>query len=186
MRIDHLAFRVKDRNATVKFLCEALGYKVQQEFPIYFDDEHKDMAMCTALEPPEKLDAPVPWTTLLPGAQKQEYHMPPEIFVSEGTPDSIVGQWVKQHGPGIHHIALQVESVEKTMRDWQTKGWAEFTSEAPLHCEGLTQVFTKPSALTGVIFEFIERGKFGFCKENVKALMESTKGIGAEPQKLKV
>ena len=34
----------------------------------------------------------------------------------------------------------------------------------------------KPSELTGVIFEFIERGAYGFCKENVKALMESTKG----------
>ena len=65
----------------------------------------------------------------------------------------------------------------ETMAEWQRKGWAEFTSEKPLHCEGLTQVFTKPSALTGVIFEFIERGQFGFCKENVKALMESTKNL---------
>ena len=71
------------------------------------------------------------------------------------------------------------------MKEWQAKGWAEFTSEQPLSCEGLTQVFTKPSALTGVIFEFIERGHFGFCKDNVKALMESTKDINAEPQKLK-
>jgi 4-hydroxyphenylpyruvate dioxygenase-like putative hemolysin len=177
MRIDHIAFRVPDRTATVKFLCEALGYKVQQEFPIYFDDEHIDMAMCTALEPPEKLDAPVPWSTVLPGQHRQEYHMPPEIFVSEGTPGSIVNEWVKQHGPGIHHIALQVESVDKTMAEWKRKGWAEFTSDAPMKCEGLTQVFTKPSQLTGVIFEFIERGTFGFCKENVKALMESTKSV---------
>ena len=29
------------------------------------------------------------------------------------------------------------------------------------------------------VFEFIERGAFGFCKENVKALMESTKDINA-------
>jgi 4-hydroxyphenylpyruvate dioxygenase-like putative hemolysin len=144
------------------------------------------MAMCSALEPPEKLRAPVPWTTVLPGAHAQEYHMPPEIFVAEGTPDSIVGQWVQQHGPGIHHIAIQVESVEKTMREWQAKGWAEFTSEDPLHCEGLTQVFTKPSALTGVIFEFIERGQHGFCADNVRDLMVSTKGVGVEPQKLKV
>jgi 4-hydroxyphenylpyruvate dioxygenase-like putative hemolysin len=184
MRIDHIAFRVPDRAATVKFLCEALGYKVQQEFPIYFDDEHIDMAMCTALEPPEKLDAPVPWTTVLPGPHRQEYHIPPEIFVSEGTPGSIVNEWVKQHGPGIHHIAIQVDSVEKTMNDWKRKGWAEFTSDAPMKCEGLTQVFTKPSQLTGVIFEFIERGAFGFCKENVKALMESTKNLAPEAMKV--
>jgi len=179
MRIDHIAFRVHDRQATVNFLCDALGYKVQQEFPIYFNEEKTEMAMCTALEPPEKLDAPVPWTTVLPGQHRQEYHIPPEIFVSEGTPGSIVHDWVKAHGPGIHHIAIQVDSVEKTMTEWQRKGWAEFTSDAPMKCEGLTQVFTKPSELTGVIFEFIERGAFGFCKENVKALMESTKNINA-------
>lgn len=175
MRIDHLAFRVKDRKATVKFLCEALGYKVQQEFPIVFNDEGTDVATCTALEPPEKLEGAVPWTAVIPGSSGQEYHIPPEIFVSEGTPGSIVDNWVKKNGPGLHHIAIQVESVEKTMQEWKRKGWAEFSSDAPLHCEGLTQVFTKPSSLTGVIFEFIERGTFGFCKENVKALMESTK-----------
>jgi 4-hydroxyphenylpyruvate dioxygenase-like putative hemolysin len=178
MRIDHLAFRVKDRPATVKFLCEALGYHEQQEFAIYFNDEKTDFAMCTALEPPEKLDRPVPWTVVIPGTE-QEYHIPPEIFVSEGAPGSIVGNWVKEHGPGLHHIAIQVDSVAETMAEWKKKGWAEFTSDAPLSCDGLTQVFTKPSSLTGVIFEFIERGKYGFCKENVKALMESTKDVVA-------
>jgi catechol 2,3-dioxygenase-like lactoylglutathione lyase family enzyme len=176
VRIDHFAFRVRDRAATVKFLCEALGYRVQQEFPIYFDDDKTEFAMCTALEPPEKSATPAPWVTLVPGLADQEYHIPPEIFVSEGAPGSVVHEWVEKHGPGIHHIALQVDSVEDTMREWREKGWAEFTSAEPMQCEGLTQVFTKPSELTGVIFEFIERDKFGFCKENVKALMESTRG----------
>ena len=118
---------------------------MQQEFPILFNDEGTDRAMCTALEPPEKLDAPAPWVTALPGGG-QEYHIPPEIFVSEGSPGSIVDVWVNKNGPGIHHIALQVESVADTMAEWQRKGWAEFSTNAPLHCEGLTQVFTKPSA----------------------------------------
>ena len=92
-RIDHLAFRVKDRKATVKFLAEALGYKVQQDFDIYFNDAKTDVARCTAMEPPEKLDgAKVPWTHIVPGIE-QEYHIPPEIFVSEGTPGSLVTVW---------------------------------------------------------------------------------------------
>jgi len=107
------------------------------------------------------------------------YHMAPEIFVSDGDPESIVGQWVtKRDGiGGIHHIAYQVDSVEKVMQEWREKGYAEFTSEKPLTCPGLTQVFTKPSELTGVIYEFIERGAQGFCKDNVKDLMESTKDL---------
>ncbi len=103
--------------------------------------------------------------------------MPPEIFVSDGSEDSIVGKWVmhRDNIGGIHHIAYQTESVEKTMQEWKEKGYAEFASENPLTCPGLTQIFTKPSELTGVIYEFIERGEHGFCKENVQQLMISTK-----------
>ena len=83
-----------------------------------------------------------------------EFHLPPEIFVSDGTPDSIVGKWVDRRDGvgGIHHLAYQVESVEKTMKECNEKGYAEFASEAPLTCPGLIQVFTKPSELTGVIY----------------------------------
>ena len=62
------------------------------------------------------------------------------------------------------------------MDKWKSKGFAEFASEEPLKCPGLTQVFTKPMKLTGIIYEFIEREAQGFCADNVKDLMNSTKG----------
>ena len=92
-----------------------------------------------------------------------------------------MGDWVDERGGigGLHHIAYQVEDVAGTMREWKEKGYAEFYSEEPLVCEetNLIQVFTKPSELTGVIYELIKRGKDnkGFCELNVKGLMESTK-----------
>lgn len=184
MRLDHIAYRVKDRTKTAKFFIEAFGYKIQQEFTLDFGEGKT--AQCIALEPPEKLHKATPWTaqyiTYLndgPGLREtlQEYHLPPEIFVSDGNPGSIVGDWVEARGGigGIHHIAYQVENVEIAMAQWQAKGFAEFSTDKPITCPGLTQVFTKPSELTGVIYEFIKRDEFGFCKENVKALMESTK-----------
>jgi len=105
--------------------------------------------------------------------------MAPEIFVSDGDSDSIVGKWVaaRQGVGGIHHLAYQVESVEDTMREWRELGYAEFTSEKPLTCPDLVQCFTKPSMLTGVIYEFIQRGAHGFCADNVKDLMTSTKDV---------
>jgi 4-hydroxyphenylpyruvate dioxygenase-like putative hemolysin len=109
------------------------------------------------------------------------YHLAPEIFVSDGTPDSVVGKWVAERNGvgGIHHLAYEVNSVKDTMAEWREKGYAEFTTEEPLSCPGLTQCFTKPSELTGVIYEFIERdaGAKGFCKDNVKDLMESTEEL---------
>ncbi len=107
------------------------------------------------------------------------YHLAPEIFISDGDPNSIVGQWVAARVGvgGIHHLAYQVDSVEATMREWKEKGYAEFSTEDVLRCPDLVQVFTKPSALTGVIYEFIQRGKHGFCADNVKDLMHSTKSF---------
>ncbi len=72
-------------------------------------------------------------------------------------------------------MAFQVDSVERTMSEWSEKGFVEFATNEPLTCPGLVQVFTKPSELTGVIYELIERENHGFCQANVKALMESTK-----------
>lgn len=174
MRLDHIAYRVADRKKTAQFFIDAFGYKVQTEFDIHFDENHT--AKCIALEPPEKLGEDVPWKVFAPGTE-QEYHLPPEIFISDGSPDSVVGQWVAARGGvgGVHHLAYQVDSVEDTMREWREKGYAEFSSEDVLRCPELTQVFTKPSALTGVIYEFISRGRHGFCQDNVKDLMLSTR-----------
>lgn len=185
MRLDHIAYRVSNRDKTVEFLMKAFGYTFQAEFEIFFNDEKTDKAMCIALEPPEKLISNSDWihhlnSHTLDGkvALSQEYHLAPEIFVSEGTPGSIVSNWVsKRDGVGgIHHLAYQVPSVEKQMQYWLEKGYSEFSTDKPMICPGLVQVFTKPSALTGVIYEFIEREGHGFCSENVKQLMESTRG----------
>jgi catechol 2,3-dioxygenase-like lactoylglutathione lyase family enzyme len=184
MRLDHVAYRTADRRKTADFFIKVFGYRIQQEFTINFDDGHT--AQCIALEPPEKSQVKtVPWIGqdvhyYMEGNDLrevlQEYHMPPEIFVSDGSPGSIVGEWVKARGGigGIHHMAYQVDDVEKTMQEWRDKGYAEFSSEA-IKCPGLTQVFSKPSELTGVIYELIKREEFGFCKDSVKSLMESTK-----------
>ena len=191
MRLDHIAYRVADRHKTAKFFIEAFGYKVQTEFDLDFDDGSK--VSCYALEPPERLDHRMPWTFEVQVAEQRktglaqkptqtlvypslQYHQSPEIFVSSGEPDSIVGKWVAERNGvgGIHHLAYQVDSVVDTMKEWREKGYAEFTTEEPLTCPDLVQCFTKPSELTGVIIEFIERGAHGFCADNVKDLMLST------------
>ena len=182
MRLDHIAYRVAERDKAANFLINCFNYRIAEDLPdgfeITFEDNTK--AQCLVLLPPEKITEHTPWTHLQPTQdQNINFHMAPEIFVSQGTPGSIVEQWVKDRGGvgGIHHLAYQVESVEAKMREWRQKGYAEFTTPEPLTCPGLVQVFTKPSSLTGIIYEFIEREAHGFCKENVKDLMNSTKDI---------
>lgn len=171
-RLDHLAYRVSDKDKAVRFFIDAFGYKFQTDFEIFFNDEKTDKALCAVLEPPEKKVSKMPFHHFLDG--DGDYHMAPELFVSQGTPGSIVDTWVKSHGNGIHHLAYEVEDVEKQRQLWIEKGLGDFTSDKPFKCDGLTQIFTKPLLYTGVIYEFIERTTFGFCKENVKSLMTST------------
>ncbi len=182
MRIDHIAYRTADREKSAQFFIDAFGYKVQTTFEPKFSDGTTQGVKCIALEPPEKVTG-APWTTVgnfspevVPSDTWAEYHMAPEIFISDGPPESIVGKWVAERGGigGIHHIAYQVEDVQATMDEWREKGYAEFLSDKPLECPGLIQVFTKPSELTGIIYEFITRDGPGFCAENVGNLMEST------------
>ena len=184
MRVDHIAYRVKDRHKTAKLFVEAFGYEIGTSFEVKFDDgSHAD---CLVLAPPETRHPQTDmWTySVLMGVNfkggtiKPEYHAPPEIFISDGGLGSIVGDWVAERGGvgGIHHIAYQVEDVEAVMEEWKEKGYAEFYTEDPIICKepDLTQVFTKPSELTGVIYEFINREGAGFCKDSVKQLMESS------------
>lgn len=194
MRLDHIAFRTKNRLKTAQFFVDTLKYSIQQEFTIDFGNN--ETAQCLVLEPPEKQIKGVDWVNFHnvqnplippwntenyngPSEQFQEYHLAPEIFVSDGSPGSIVANWVDARGGigGIHHMAYQVKNVEETMKEWKEKGYAEFTSDKPMSCENLIQAFTKPSTLTGIIFELIERGEDGFCRDNVKQLMESTRHL---------
>lgn len=184
MRLDHIALRVPNRAEAVQFYIDAFGYSLQQEFEVSFDDGTK--AMCSVLQPPERLveGNPHRWTMneveYRGSTAGNEMHIPPELFISQGDPGSIVDRWVQSRGGkgGIHHMAYQVEDVKATMIEWQQKGWAEFTSDV-LSCpeDDLDQIFTKPNKYSGIIYEFIKRGKDGFCNKNVKDLMLSTKDI---------
>lgn len=234
MRIDHLAYRTKDRVKTAQFFIDAFGYKKSDEFDISFDDGKN--VKCLVLTPPERIVDGLPWVINHPVEDKTkkqdwlsnkslfnmmpaylvcfliaqtlfqnpfisifwgflggllyssfvfkqgnkinvEYHLAPEIFISDGEEGSVVDEWVNKNGPSIHHVAYQTDSVERTMQEWKDKGYAEFTTEQPLSCDGLIQVFSKPSEITGIIYELIERKDQGFCKNNVKDLMESTKNL---------
>ena len=150
MTLDHIAYRVKDRLAAVEWHV-TLGYREETVFVIDFDDGSK--ATCSVMIPEEG----------------------PEVFISQGTPGSIVDRWVDAHGGvgAVHHTAYRVDDVGLTMAQLGMKG-VKFLSDKPLTCPGLVQVFTKPDPRTGIIYEFIERESQGFCQENVKDLMIST------------
>ena len=132
MRLDHIAYRVADRMKTANFFINVFGYRIDPEIPNGFDITFEDgsMAKCLVLLPPENKVKGIDFKFDLPYLMGDsiEYHMAPEIFISDGSDGSIVKDWVaKRDGVGgIHHIAYQVDSVQKTMDTMLEKGYAEF------------------------------------------------------------
>jgi len=178
MRLDHIAYRVKNRDKTVESIKSLFGYNIGEEFTIDFDDGSQ--AQCVALTPPERLteDTYLEALWTVHGNLATYYHLAPEIFVSEGTPDSIVDKWVKERGGigGIHHLAYSTDRIDGVVKEWKDRG-IEFLSDDIIDCpdDDMRQIFTEPQDLLGgMILELIERGDKGFCKESVKDLMEST------------
>ena len=156
MRLDHLAYRVRDKEEATDFLSMFLNYSIAKEFNI----ELEDGSVISSI------------------AMKCEGE--PDIFVSSGPPGSVIDDWVTSHGGGgIHHIAYAVKSVKKAMDFWRKEHGLDFTTDEPIVGQYLTQAFTKPIISTGIIYELIERaeGMLGFEPENVKKLMKSTKGL---------
>ena len=155
MRLDHIAYRVPNRDETVDHLTKMFGYELAEAFTIDFDDGSK--AECKALFEDSL----------------------PEAFVSQGSPGSIVERWISNTPDGyggIHHIAYKVDDIDPIVSDWKDKG-IEFLTDEVIDCpdDDLRQIFTKPQPLLGgVIIELIERGDKGFCQNSVKDLMEST------------
>tara|TARA_Y100000310_G_C20668991_1_gene809204 strand:+ start:1462 stop:2040 length:579 start_codon:yes stop_codon:yes gene_type:complete len=192
MRLDHIAYRTRNRHETADFFKKIFGYKIADEFQIKFDND--TTADCIALAPPQaryhKHECWVHKALMPPHSENDpadavyecELHAPHEIFVSDGAEGSIVADWVasKNGGKGgIHHMAYNVDNIVEEVASWKEAG-VEFLSEDPMSCPGLKQIFTTENELTGVIYELIQReGSEGkaFCKENVKALMESTTNV---------
>ncbi len=174
MRIDHIAYRVADREKAASFFIEALSYKIEDEFCIDFDDGTS--AICYALTSTEITNSASVVRSMCI-YDDDVYYPPPQIFVSEGSEGSIVGDWVSERAGvgGVHHIAYETDDVAGIMEEWTKNNWAEFTTDCPIVSEGLQQCFTKPHPITGVIYEFIYRTEKGFNIDNVRDLMESTK-----------
>ena len=165
MKLAHIAYRVKDRHKAAEFFKSMFNYEVGTEFDVEFDDGSK--AECYALLPPVK-----PEVLVREG---------PEIFISDGTSGSIVGNWVESRGGvgGIHHIAYRTRKIDTLVEEWKNIG-IEFLTEDIIDCpeDDLRQIFTKPlDYLGGMIIELIQRGSKGFCQNSVKNLMESTKEV---------
>jgi len=80
-----------------------------------------------------------------------------ELLASRG-PDTPVGKFLAGRGPGMHHIAFEVEDVEAELSRLSAAG-AELIDEQPRRgILGHEIAFVHPAATGGVLAELVGRG----------------------------
>ena len=74
-------------------------------------------------------------------------------------PDSPVAKFMAKRGPGLHHIAVQVENISETVEHLKAVGIRLIDPTPRPGAHNTRVVFIHPSSTNGVLLELVEHGK---------------------------
>ena len=103
-----------------------------------------------------------------------------KIVLVQGTSkNSQVTQYVNEYGPGVQHIAIEVEDMEYLVSTLENKGM-EFATDV-INGKNLMQIFTKRNQNCGMMIEFIKKVSCDsqFEKNNIQDLFQQLEASGA-------
>ncbi|MEM2175767.1 MAG: methylmalonyl-CoA epimerase [Archaeoglobaceae archaeon] len=128
MRIDHIGIAVKSLDDAIKTF-EALGFKVKGI------EEVKEQKVKVAMLPI--------------GESKIE-------LLEATTEDSAIAKFLVSRGEGIHHIAINVENIEKSLETAKSSGIKLIDEKPRIGAGGKKVAFLHPRSTHGVLLEFVE------------------------------
>lgn len=71
-------------------------------------------------------------------------------------PDTPVGKYLAKKGPGIHHVAYQVEDIEATLASLKASGLRLIDETPRIGIRGSKVAFVHPAATGGVLTEIVQ------------------------------
>ena len=72
------------------------------------------------------------------------------------SPDSAVGKFLAKRGPGLHHVAYRVESVQETLQALSAAGVRLIDERPRTGIRGSQVAFIHPSSTGGVLTEIVQ------------------------------
>jgi methylmalonyl-CoA/ethylmalonyl-CoA epimerase len=72
-------------------------------------------------------------------------------------PNSPVGKFLAKRGPGIHHLAIEVEDIRAALVDLARNGARLIDKEPRAGAGGCLVAFIHPSSMNGVLLELVQR-----------------------------
>jgi methylmalonyl-CoA/ethylmalonyl-CoA epimerase len=128
LKIDHIGIAVKNLEEAVKTF-ESLGLKVKEI------EEVKEQKVKVAL---------------LPVGESR-------IELLEATAeDSAIAKFIANRGEGIHHIAINVENIERSLENARKAGIKLIDEKPRIGAGGKKVAFLHPKSVHGVLLEFVE------------------------------
>jgi methylmalonyl-CoA/ethylmalonyl-CoA epimerase len=141
--LDHVAIAVRDLESSIHWFTTVLGFTLKERRKT----EGAATGMISAV-----LEAGPLNFVLLQGT----------------TPESQVARFITHYGPGVQHVAIQVENIDELAQELAQTG-LEFDTSI-IGGGGLRQIFSKRDKDSGLMIEFIERSGSGFADQNVTSL----------------
>lgn len=71
-------------------------------------------------------------------------------------PDTAVGKFLAKRGPGLHHVAYRVESIEETLRTLTAAGMRLIDERPRVGIRGSRVAFVHPASTGGVLTEIVQ------------------------------
>ncbi len=73
------------------------------------------------------------------------------------SPDSTLRKFLDKRGPGIHHICLRVQGLDRILADLKAKGVRLIDEQAKMGAHGCRVAFIHPASTGGVLIELSEK-----------------------------
>jgi len=132
MKIDHIGIATGGIAEVANFYREALGLKVEEI------EEVAEQKVRVAMLPI--------------GESRIE-------LLEPTTDDSPISKFLAKRGPGIHHVAIQVENIRESLSKMKEEGARLIDEEPRMGAGGCLVAFVHPSSTGGVLVELVENQK---------------------------
>lgn len=132
MKIDHLGIATRGIDEALKFWENALG--LEQTHTETVEEQKVRVAMLPIGETRVELLEPT-------------------------SEDSPISKFLEKRGGGIHHIAVEVEDIEKSLAKLKSEGMRLIDETPRIGAEGCLIAFVHPASSGGVLLELVQKIK---------------------------
>lgn len=117
---------------------------------------HGDDAVCT--DALTSLIGPADHTEEGPGFIERMYELDASyVQTLQADGDGVVQRFLDKRGPGLHHMAFEVDAIDAALADLRERGVRLIDEEARAGGMGTRIAFLHPSTFGGVLVELVER-----------------------------